>query len=688
MSLTYLDFDVEIAPSDGQLYTVAVRSRAGEVHQTVTFPFTDAELETHLLKVENALLRSASVQRSNLTPAETAVQLFGQQLFDFLLTGELLSQYRECLREANYQGKGVRLRLQVQSPLLATLPWEFLYDPRKRDYVCLDPNTPLVRYTELALTTPPLAVAPPLRILGVVVEPAILPQSKPLNVEDEKQRVITAVRALEQQKLVELTWLDGQTALALQRALRRGPWHILHFIGHGGFDPQRNEGLLWLVDEQGQPEPLYATQLARLLASQHANLRLVLLNSCEGARGSAQDLLASTAATLVNSGIPAVLAMQYAITDGAAVQFARTFYEALADNLPVDAAVADARNAINLRDRLSLEWGTPVLYMHAPDGVLFAVTEKNGTRRRLSGQETKTQPTQACPAAEPKEQTAGEAPGQAAEGGAVAPAVAKVPAEVRSVATPAVLVVSTPPLHFDWCSIPAGEFLLGSDRQKDAHAYPDEQPQHKLFLPDYRIARVPVTNEQYKQFMDVTGHEAPEHWPNGQIPNNKANHPAVNLNWHDALAFCAWAQVRLPSEAEWEKAARGTDGRIYPWGDAAPDGQLCNFDMQAGSTTPVDRYPQGASCYGCLDMAGNVWEWTQSLWGDDWGAPDFMYPYVPNDGRENLSAAESVFRVLRGGAYNLSGNYMRCAARYWLTPDLKYNNVGFRVVMDSKAVLY
>jgi hypothetical protein len=139
-------------------------------------------------------------------------------------------------------------------------------------------------------------------------------------------------------------------------------------IGHGEFDQRRDEGRLFLADEQGKAQAISATQLNRLLAFQRGTLRLALLNACEGARGGKFDVLSSTAATLVLGGLPAVLAMQYAITDTAALEFARTFYGALADNLPVDAAVADARNAINLQDEYSLEWGTPVLFMRTADG--------------------------------------------------------------------------------------------------------------------------------------------------------------------------------------------------------------------------------------------------------------------------------------------------------------------------------
>ncbi|CAN5610668.1 hypothetical protein BH10CHL1_BH10CHL1_09680 [soil metagenome] len=206
MALTYLDFDLEISHNAGHHYLVTVRSQASQAHQIVAFPFSNAELETHLLKVENAILRSSSTRRRNPTPDEAPVQLFGQCLFDFLLTGELLSQYRECQREANHQGKGVRVRLHIHAPLLATLPWEFLYDPRKRDYLCLDPNTPLVRYTDLTQTPPALMVQPPLRILGMVTAPANATQ---LDVAAEKQRLTTAIQPLQQQGLLELTWLEG-----------------------------------------------------------------------------------------------------------------------------------------------------------------------------------------------------------------------------------------------------------------------------------------------------------------------------------------------------------------------------------------------------------------------------------------------------------------------------------------------
>ncbi len=139
--------------------------------------------------------------------------------------------------------------------------------------------------------------------------------------------------------------------------------------------------------------------------------------------------------------------------------------------------------------------------------------------------------------------------------------------------------------------------------------------------------------------------------------------------WHDAQAFCEWAKVRLPSEAEWEKAARGTDGRIWPWGDDSPTERHCNFNMNIGDTTPVGNYPDGASPYDVLDMAGNVWEWTSSLFKP--------YRYDANDGREDPQASGS--RTLRGGSWLRTEQGVRCAHRDVVDPDFWDDIIGFRV---------
>jgi formylglycine-generating enzyme required for sulfatase activity len=235
------------------------------------------------------------------------------------------------------------------------------------------------------------------------------------------------------------------------------------------------------------------------------------------------------------------------------------------------------------------------------------------------------------------------------------------------------------PFEPEMVLIPAGEFLMGSDPQKDQDAYKNEQPQHTPYLPDYYIARTPVTNAQYLAFVQATGYEQPGHWKGGKPPAGKENHPVVYVSWDDAVAYCNWLSevtgrdYRLPSEAEWEKAARGTDGRIYPWGDEPPDEGRCNFGGKVGETMPVGQYsPQGDSPYGCADMAGNVWEWTRSL--------DRGYPYDPRDGREDLEAGRYGLRVLRGGAFYYEARDIRCAYRNWYLSDVRSRGSGFRVL--------
>lgn len=178
--------------------------------------------------------------------------------------------------------------------------------------------------------------------------------------------------------LIELIWLEGQTWRDLQKAMLTGIWHTFHFMGHGEFDHKSEEGFIALADDGGRTHRLSATELGRLLAD-HQPLRLVILNSCEGAKASERAIFSSTASILVRRGIPAVLAMQYKISDIAAIEFSRVFYEALADGMTVDAAVAEARKSISIAVKNTMEWGTPVIYMRSLDGRIFDLKKPNMT---------------------------------------------------------------------------------------------------------------------------------------------------------------------------------------------------------------------------------------------------------------------------------------------------------------------
>ena len=228
--------------------------------------------------------------------------------------------------------------------------------------------------------------------------------------------------------------------------------------------------------------------------------------------------------------------------------------------------------------------------------------------------------------------------------------------------------------------IPAGVFLMGSDSDE----YVGVKLLHEVYLSSFYIARYPVTNVQYKEFVAATEYRLPTHWEAGTYPEGKGNHPVEYVAWYDALAYCSWLrkevgqEIRLPTEAEWEKAARGTDEREYPWGDEFDKSKCNSTEEWGGDTTPVGKYsPDGDSPYGVADMAGNVWEWCSSMYKP--------YPYDAADGREDLEVEGEPARVLRGGGfYGLPVN-SRCAFRNWFRPDDPYTRRGFRVVVSPSS---
>lgn len=230
--------------------------------------------------------------------------------------------------------------------------------------------------------------------------------------------------------------------------------------------------------------------------------------------------------------------------------------------------------------------------------------------------------------------------------------------------------------------LPGGTFIMGSN-----DGNPNCQPEHQFFVDDFYLDRWPVTNGEYKKFVDATDHSVPNYhvswcdtteynWnPETRMyPSGKRDHPVVLVTWEDAMAYAAWAGKRLPTEAEWERAARGLSGQRYPWGSEFVSGR-CNC-KEAGleSTSPVGAFsPEGDTPEGLVDMVGNVWEWCNSLYRS--------YPYDPDDGRESRQA--SGFRVLRGASWVNDANVVHCISR--LDGDFQfYNNVGFRCAVSPE----
>lgn len=362
----YLDFELEISTGSSQEYPVnIIRSPAGEAREIMHFPYDEQTLEKWLQILQNIIYDSCKGGSSLMNNQK--VQDFGQELFNSLFVGEIRNRFDVSLERARMENKGLRLKLRIRPPELAALPWEILFDTRQAEYLCLNNNILVLRYLEIPQTIKSLSVKPPLRILGMIAIPGDLDA---LDINKEKQLIENATKKLQEDGLVELTWLEGQTWRDLARAMRTGTWHIFHFIGHGEFDKSTGKGLVALAGEDGQAHLFSAVELGRLLAD-HQQLRLVILNSCKGAKGGEGDLFSSTASILIQRGIPAVLAMQYKISDRAAIEFSHSFYEALADGLPVDAAAAEARKAISIALSNSVEWITPVLHMRSPDGRIF-----------------------------------------------------------------------------------------------------------------------------------------------------------------------------------------------------------------------------------------------------------------------------------------------------------------------------
>ncbi len=212
----------------------------------------------------------------------------------------------------------------------------------------------------------------------------------------------------------------------------------------------------------------------------------------------------------------------------------------------------------------------------------------------------------------------------------------------------------------EFVRVPAGKFLYGEDKEKK-------------YLPQFWIGKTLVTNVAYKRFLDAVPIQPVPfqdadwaklyNWDKQKrtYPAGKADHPVVLVSWFDADAFCRWAGLRLPTEEEWEKAARGMDGREYPWGNEQPTSELCNFGGNEGGTTPVGKYPpKGDSPYGCVDMSGNVWEWT--------------------DFEKGFRYEEAINRSVRGGSWMGSLQDVRVADRYWYNVNVSYNSIGFRAV--------
>ena len=354
-----------------------VQSPVGEAASSVSID-SESLLQMHDAW-QQALLASAASTRRIVSGPETPLRLVGQELFAVLFGDPAIAgRYRSSLAIAQERNEPLRVVLRLYAPELAPLPWEAMYDAESAGYVSR--TEPLVRHVPVASAPLPLRVTQPLRILAITASPRGLPA---LDIEKEEEQLREALADPIRRGAINLHWARNATWDTIQNLLLTQEFHVVHFIGHGDFDIGEDEGVLALVGNDGRVNRVEASRFADLLREASPMPRLVVLNSCLTAASGATDLFSGTAAALVHGGVSAVAAMQFEITDSAAVAFARGFYSAIAAGRPVDQAVRSGRVAILGTNGHTLEWITPVLYLRAAEAQVFSIQAPHRTHDDL-----------------------------------------------------------------------------------------------------------------------------------------------------------------------------------------------------------------------------------------------------------------------------------------------------------------
>jgi hypothetical protein len=386
----YDDFRVSFTYVGPHHYKVVARDETGgtSAEETFALPLSDDQLADAVRKLGQARAAGTAAAAAptrrivrdvggtggdggDRSEVAVTAEDFGGRLATSLFTGPVGALYDSAVARARAQERrGVRLTLSLaDTPELLEVPWEFLY--LRPTFLASQRRTPIVRYLDVGGATHVQQIDGEVRILGVVASPKNL---SALDVESERRRVVHAVEKVRRHGLVHLEWLDPATPRSLRQKLQDDTFHVLHFVGHSDYSKDSNEGFICLEDDAGDCAQVTGTVLANLLGDQ-PTLRLAVLNSCEGARTSLTDPYAGIATTLVKLGLPAVVAMQFEISDGAAITFAEELYTSLIGRQdPVDAAVAEARKAV-LTEVNEIEWATPVLFLRNSDGALFNFTK-------------------------------------------------------------------------------------------------------------------------------------------------------------------------------------------------------------------------------------------------------------------------------------------------------------------------
>jgi hypothetical protein len=389
----YADFDLRISSEGGKYFAqvLSAPSLADSSEKVAlrTPFFPNVSMRELMLTLELAVLKSKGTHRLGgpMSREEGILRDFGSEMYKivfrepsaiaaaFQASLMLVEQRREDSPE------GLRVKLRVEPPELASLPWEYVYDELRDQYLCLVPRSPFVRFLSMKHGNTPILMNGPLNILGMIANPGGAVAD--LDVEGERKNIEAAIGELQQKGDVNFRWVQGDTRQNLSDMMEQQSWHVFHFIGHGGSaaatlnagavagdGDDDAQGFVVLGDGRGGTQQVFADELKYILQlNNRETLRLAVLNCCESARSASGRAFSSPAAALISAGIPAVVAMQFPISDQAAVEFSRRFYASLAQGQSIERAVTSARVA--MMGGRNFEWGIPVLFTAGSAGSLF-----------------------------------------------------------------------------------------------------------------------------------------------------------------------------------------------------------------------------------------------------------------------------------------------------------------------------
>jgi formylglycine-generating enzyme required for sulfatase activity len=607
-----------------------------------------AELEINLVTIEENKCRAqlryrapGSLVETRLGMGDAAAPLVelsdpGDETLDVdsyarTLTGILFSNpgllqpFADAITSAAAANAILRIRLWIDSPTsrLHDIRWETLLNPRDDTRLSAGERILFSRGMS-SQNAIPITLNPPeeANALLVVANPSDLARYKlaPINEQTELSRASTDLAGL--RSIVTLPGKGGRATFDNIFAALAGNVDVLFLVCHGTI--ASDEAWLWLEGPDGKTRRVSAADFVARMRGLSTYPELVVLASCQSAGGQNGSAWRALGPRLVDAGVPAVLAMQGNFSMASEAEFMPRFFQSLREHGEADRALSFARSFIIDNH----DWWMPALFSRMRDNRIFARTNPNA-----------------------------------------APDLARKHFEPETV------------------YIPSGVFLMGSD---EPNAPFFVKPRHPVRLAAFRMGKYPLTNRQYAEFVTQTRRIVPPEmgWAGQTPPSGQENFPVQGVTWYDAMDYCKWLSektgrtYRLPTEAEWEKAARGEDGRRYPWGD---DWDAARCSSGVIDSLAVDAYP-AQSVYGCYDMVGNIREWTLSLWGPDRLQPaaSSLYPWA-EDARNDINASKLIRRVIRGAGQGDTPESLTCFARNAYVPDRSGppgKRHGFRVVME------